>query len=117
MQVTYPTWILALLCLLATQVTAFPSEMQSDDSNTLQDILDQYIKPYVEPVMDRVKDSPLYTSFRNVMDNVDYVTKQTKYTLAMLSAAYFWGPMDRLNQKTKPLQEFVYNLLWEKNEQ
>ncbi|KAE8593682.1 hypothetical protein XENTR_v10019260 [Xenopus tropicalis] len=118
MQITHPTWILALLCLLGSRVTAFPSEMQADeDSNILQDVIDQYIKPYVEPVADRIKASPLYTNFRNMVDKVNEAKDETIRSLAMISVPLIWGPLDRLSRETKPVFEFVKNIFWEKNEQ
>ncbi|OCT73047.1 hypothetical protein XELAEV_18036026mg [Xenopus laevis] len=117
MKVTHPTWILALLGLLVSQVMAFPSEMQSDDENILQDVLNQYIKPYVEPVMDRVKDSPLYTSFTNMMDNVTEAKDKALYNIGMLSVVFIWGPLHEVNRKIQPIRDFAYNMFWEKNEQ
>ncbi|OCT70838.1 hypothetical protein XELAEV_18037762mg [Xenopus laevis] len=117
MQITTPVWCLALLCLLGSQVTAFPSEMQSDDwraSTILQGVLEQYIKPYTGSAINKITDSFLFDVFGRALNGVhgainltsEYVTPYyDTYLRARTENTLSW-----LEKKAEPIREFYQNI-------
>lgn len=123
MQITMPVCCLALLCLLGSPVTAFPSEMQSDDwsaSTILQGVLEQYVKPYTGSTVDKITDSFIFDIFGKALNGAQGAINLTSEYVSPYYYTYLRQPTKNtiswLEKKAEPIREF-YEKIFENNEQ
>lgn len=115
MQLSGGVWNVALLCLLVcstSQISAFPTEMQSDDWSAswfLTSSVNDYLKPYTGPVLDRVTNSTAWNLLGRAANGVQGAIDFTGGYMHTYYEDHLKHPVENTKQwikcKTKPLLE------------